>query len=247
MEVHHHPHVGKKEWKEYITEGLMIFFAVTMGFFAEQFREYMVERKHEKELMHQIVKDLKNDQVTIKGLKEWYAEDVFPAGDSIKYFMTHSKSVDDNSLYVNFRHVVRYMSINSWINNRTYIKLKNNEGFEMISNKAVTDSIMHYYGYIEKISDLETYMFQEKQDLRQMLHLFLDGEMYDQVVNEKDEVVRPKGHLYAKKYTDQQKNELLIRLSDINGLSRNLLNRIKYLEKESEQLASYIEKSYDLK
>jgi hypothetical protein len=35
MEVHHHPHVEKKSFKEYLLEGLMIFVAVTMGFFAE--------------------------------------------------------------------------------------------------------------------------------------------------------------------------------------------------------------------
>ena len=34
MEVHHHPDVEKKGLKEYILEGLMIFLAVTMGFFA---------------------------------------------------------------------------------------------------------------------------------------------------------------------------------------------------------------------
>src|SRR5919205_297932 len=40
MEVHHHPHVEKKNFKEYLLEGLMIFLAVTMGFFAENLREY---------------------------------------------------------------------------------------------------------------------------------------------------------------------------------------------------------------
>jgi len=39
IEVHHHPHVGKKSFKEYVLEGLMIFLAVTMGFFAEGMRE----------------------------------------------------------------------------------------------------------------------------------------------------------------------------------------------------------------
>ncbi len=34
MEVHHHPHVEKKSFKEYFLEGLMIFLAVTMGFIA---------------------------------------------------------------------------------------------------------------------------------------------------------------------------------------------------------------------
>ena len=40
MEVHHHPnlHHRKKHWKEYFFEGLMIFLAVTLGFFAESYR-----------------------------------------------------------------------------------------------------------------------------------------------------------------------------------------------------------------
>jgi hypothetical protein len=39
MEVHHHPDVEKKSFKEYLLEGLMIFIAVSLGFFAEQIRE----------------------------------------------------------------------------------------------------------------------------------------------------------------------------------------------------------------
>ena len=36
MEVHHHPdnHHNSKKWKEYFSEFLMIFLAVTLGFFA---------------------------------------------------------------------------------------------------------------------------------------------------------------------------------------------------------------------
>ncbi len=33
MEVHHHPQVEKKNFKEYFLEFLMIFLAVTLGFF----------------------------------------------------------------------------------------------------------------------------------------------------------------------------------------------------------------------
>jgi len=43
MEVHHHPKVEKKNFKEYFLEGLMIFLAVTLGFFAETMRETIVE------------------------------------------------------------------------------------------------------------------------------------------------------------------------------------------------------------
>jgi hypothetical protein len=45
MEVHHHPHVEKKGFKEYCLEFLMIFLAVTLGFFAENIREHIAEKK----------------------------------------------------------------------------------------------------------------------------------------------------------------------------------------------------------
>jgi hypothetical protein len=63
MEVHHHPdlHHKTKKWKEYFLEFLMIFLAVTMGFIAENIREHFVLKKHEKEYMVSLVRDLNND------------------------------------------------------------------------------------------------------------------------------------------------------------------------------------------
>ena len=47
MEVHHHSHHPKK-WKEYITEFLMLFLAVTLGFFAENLRESYIHKEKGK-------------------------------------------------------------------------------------------------------------------------------------------------------------------------------------------------------
>ena len=59
MEVHHHPdlHHKPKKWKEYFLEFLMIFLAVTMGFFAENIREAY----NDKENIHQLTVSLMND------------------------------------------------------------------------------------------------------------------------------------------------------------------------------------------
>ena len=65
MEVHHHPHVEKKSFKEYLLEGLMIFLAVSMGFIAENIREYIVEKRQVKEYMIQLVENLKYDTTRI--------------------------------------------------------------------------------------------------------------------------------------------------------------------------------------
>jgi len=48
MEMHHHPdlHRKKKNWKEYFLEFLMIFLAVTLGFFAETMRGWIRLRQN---------------------------------------------------------------------------------------------------------------------------------------------------------------------------------------------------------
>lgn len=63
MEVHHHPNVEKKNFKEYLLEGLMIFLAVSMGFFAENIREGITESKVEKEYAQELYAELKDDSV----------------------------------------------------------------------------------------------------------------------------------------------------------------------------------------
>src|SRR5215813_8433206 len=61
MEVHHHPKVEKKSFKEYFLEGLMIFLAVTIGFFAENFREYIKDSHEIKSDMQSMIGDLQTD------------------------------------------------------------------------------------------------------------------------------------------------------------------------------------------
>src|ERR1700712_5572087 len=64
MEVHHHPQLEHKPkpWKEYLLEGLMIFIAVTMGFFAESLREHIANK--DKEIIASLVRDVKKDTST---------------------------------------------------------------------------------------------------------------------------------------------------------------------------------------
>src|ERR1035437_1194737 len=82
MEVHHHPNVEKKKFREYFLEFLMIFLAVTMGFFAENIREYFAEKKTVKEYLENFQDELKQNEASIH-----YCDSIFtlilPAEDSI--------------------------------------------------------------------------------------------------------------------------------------------------------------------
>ena len=64
MEVHHHSH-KPKNWKEYITEFIMLFAAVTLGFLAENLREHQIIEHRIEQNKKAILKDLQADSSEI--------------------------------------------------------------------------------------------------------------------------------------------------------------------------------------
>ena len=66
MEVHHPHHpTHKKKWSEYIIEFVMLFTAVTLGFFAENIREGIAEKHKKQETLEAVAVDFEKD---LKGL-----------------------------------------------------------------------------------------------------------------------------------------------------------------------------------
>lgn len=68
MEVHHHTHAthGKKTWKEYFWEFMMLFLAVFCGFLAEYQLEHTIEKERGKELAESFYNELKGDSLAIQ-------------------------------------------------------------------------------------------------------------------------------------------------------------------------------------
>jgi len=65
MEVHHHSHHPKK-WKEYITEFLMLFLAVTLGFMAENVREHQIVAHQTESVIAQLYHELQKDTASLQ-------------------------------------------------------------------------------------------------------------------------------------------------------------------------------------
>lgn len=69
MEVHHPHHpTHKKKWSEYIIEFVMLFAAVTLGFFVENYREHYVEKMREDQFILDIRKDIIFDSLQLSKL-----------------------------------------------------------------------------------------------------------------------------------------------------------------------------------
>ena len=83
MEVHHHPNVEKKNFKEYFLEFVMIFLAVTLGFIAENIREDITEHQRAKTFAASMIEDLKADTAQIIIYNKYYTT----AANNIDTFM----------------------------------------------------------------------------------------------------------------------------------------------------------------
>lgn len=65
MEVHAHSHTSRRKWTHYLWEFLMLFLAVTLGFFVENKREHYIEHKRAKVYANILKYDLINDTLRL--------------------------------------------------------------------------------------------------------------------------------------------------------------------------------------
>ena len=149
MEVHHHPHVEKKNFKEYFLEFLMIFLAVTLGFFAESLREHLVNQEKERNYMESMIQDLKRDTAEATHVIADQSV-IFKKMDSALKIPV--ESLTDINVQDTFYH--HFVYFYSWIDaftphDNTITQLKNAAGFNVIQKKMIIDSINELYIFWE--------------------------------------------------------------------------------------------------
>ncbi len=146
MEVHHHPKVEKKNFKEYFLEFLMIFLAVTMGFFAENIREHFTEKK----IARQNLEAYRNDLLQHKEHYEEKIADfniILPVYDSIVSIFYEKK--ENKELPVLSRFMLQGQLNNVVIiNTPTYEQLISSGSLRFIDNKKLKANMASYQAKI---------------------------------------------------------------------------------------------------
>lgn len=156
MEVHHHPQVEKKNFKEYLLEGLMIFLAVTMGFFAENVRENITDSHKEKEYMISMLSDLEKDTLSLKQAVAINKLLILGTDSTINYLGTNLNNKDTTELGLIYFY--KYCVNLSFFRpaDGTITQLKNNGGLRLIKNTEVVNKINIYYREILRLHALES-------------------------------------------------------------------------------------------
>ena len=146
MEVHHHPHVEKKSFKEYLLEGLMIFLAVTMGFIAENIRESIYKHEQEHQLMEEMAEDLQRDTASMNYYIASTQQKIYILDTLIDLvYQARSVQLPDSALRKMYR---LYELSKAWGSHspttRALDQLDKERGFGFVRKKEISDSILKY-------------------------------------------------------------------------------------------------------
>ena len=243
MEVHAHTHTARKKWTHYFWEFLMLFLAVTLGFFVENQREHYVEHQRELQYMRSMVEDLKLDttELTVHIRMRTERDAMI---DSLVYLLTQTNiSENGNSIY----YIGRAISppISFFPNDRTIQQLKSAGGLRLIRNMDISNSIM---AYDRKMRQSVFELGDEQQvrgEYRLIANKIFRGQVFHQMMMNK-EIKRPIGNPTLFSEDKVLVNEFVMESQYLEKVNQKQSARAQELVNQARELIEDIKKQYHI-
>jgi hypothetical protein len=240
MEVHHHSHHPKK-WKEYVTEFLMLFAAVTLGFFAENQREHLIEGQREKQYMQSLYEDLKKDTSTLNNIIKY---DTIQTGKlDTTVMLINAGKWDAHTIKVLYRINLKTLgTIRYNLSERTSAQLKNAGGMRLVESRELSNKIAEYWVRTETLKENNDFIDNLKFKAREISYSIFDQKYYMDVtagtVSEGAKLMRKDAYSLT---------EYANRLTHINNsLKKVFLPSVDRQYKRAVELMSILKKEYEL-
>ncbi|MEI6587012.1 MAG: hypothetical protein WCL56_13055 [Sediminibacterium sp.] len=209
MEVHHHPHpTHKKKWSEYIIEFVMLFIAVTLGFFAENQREHFVEKHREKQYMESLLLDLEKDKMEVEAARKFTNTQIANIDTAIVlitkgiWSKENLKTMYRVSLKTGGNRPISFVE-------STSTQLKTG-GMRLIEDKNITKLITDYWQLLAQMNQAQTNSFDTwKTSIKNMTYKIFDGTNYIDVKNKiinDNAVLMTYDPIYLKEYNNRLLN-----------------------------------------
>ncbi len=188
MEVHHHTHPphGKKNWRSYFWEFLMLFLAVFCGFLAEYQLEHKIESDREKVYVQNLLEDLKADTAIYND----YTRNNKVLFQSIDTLIQLIKSPERKQHIAKLAFTARmilpkYKPL--YTTDRTYEQMKSSGALRLIRNKEVANSVSLYYYSVIELKKYNDAAFTWGSDYGKAMGKIFDAELLLKIIKEKKE------------------------------------------------------------
>lgn len=172
MEVHHHTHTSRKKWAHYFWEFLMLFLAVTLGFFVENQREHYIEHKRAKQYASFLRSDLVNDTTNLSE-RIRYINSGIKGLDSLIFLL---KSFNPDTFAEKIYSLPTYAFPQPIFtpNNSTIEQLKSSGSLRYFRDTSIIRNFSSYDNEIQNIKTVEERNFYITESIRKFLTQFLD-------------------------------------------------------------------------
>jgi len=242
MDVQHHPDIEKKGLKEYILEGLMIFLAVTMGFFAEGLREHISDRAKETEYVVSLKQDLQHDTANLAQQIHFINLKIVRMDSLILLLNKSSLSANDiNDAYFYARVATR--KPNFEVTDRTIVQLKSSGTFRLIKNEDLISSILEYQKQDDNYSENSANDVTERGFLYPFISKIFDANVFQTMVDSTNIIHRTMGIHYIKKadkefinqfiyYIHQLKSSFIVEKEILVGMKKRAGDMIEIINKD---------------
>jgi hypothetical protein len=246
MEVHAHTHSPRKKWTHYFWEFLMLFLAVTLGFFVENQREHFVEHRREKQYVRSFLGDLKSDLAQLDSLVKQRVKrkkDI----DSLSIILSASDpDVYAKQLYYFSRPLT--IAYQFFRNERTIHQLKNGGNLRLIRKQDVSDAIMIYDHHVHWIDLVATREQEYILEYVKRIEELFDTRVFNKMRSETFVFKMPEdGEVHLLK-NDKQSIQLFLNkihfLSSVNDYHLMVYRQLIDLAKQAKEI---IEKEYAVK
>jgi len=259
MDVHHHPQLkhSPKPWKEYLLEGLMIFLAVTMGFFAESLREHIANNKKEDQIVVSMARDLKKDTAKLNDLIYTY----MPAHN--RWVDSANKYVDSLALKGNERKIA--MAIFNATDWNTYAPpeialnvIKDAGAFNLIEKEKVKAEILIFNTYINEYIKYSGFLTEVEHKADTASTSFIPRQVQRNVVAKLyiNNAKNSNGFVVLNDIPSDVKFKIynkavfvnyLKRIDEVDNLLNDMLGQYKRVLTEETRLLNILKEEYDLK
>lgn len=218
-------------------EFLMLFIAITLGFFVENYREGLADREKESEIIISFINDLNTDikelEVAInrREIREIRV-------DSVMYIFNNGL---ENKYGKDLYYYARYLSrpFVFWANNTTVEQLKYSGNFILIKNQKLINNLLDYndnYVFINYIRQREEYLVRRLFD---QINEIFDPKVFDEMNVYDIEFVYPSGNPKINSNSEKAIKELMSNLHYVKTVNLGQLGLFREHQKRAKQILNY--------
>jgi len=238
----------KKGIKEYLLEFILLFTAVTLGFFAENLREEYSQRRLEIRLMNSMVADLERNEELLTRQQTALLQRKIAADSLAFYFNQPQVEAHGAKLYQFGRRLGVYAS-EFPLASRSLDQLKNSGMFSIISKEVVADSLSNYDNLKTQYEQRIKWYFEDVKKVQEENKHIFDARVFEESTRYTDpytfEILIPQGNPALLTYEEKELQQFYNTFYYLKRNTETQIREVTELLQRTIELKKLIVESYE--